>query len=269
MTLRTSKTVLQYMSDLHLERIHYEYTITPAAPVLILAGDIGCFCDYDKYRVFLTNVCNAYELVLLVAGNHEFYGSSREEGLEAAERLVHEPSMHGKLRVLNPGRVDIPESNVTVLGCTLHSRIRSDYTALTNDFEQIRNWSVKAHNEEHEKDLAWLKSRLRDIVENEPERQVVVVTHYAPMFKGISHPSHENSALARCFSSSALDEVQREVDMPSGGYWIFGHTHWNAQLKIGRWCVLSNQLCSNKARLSWWQRLTLYRPFDPQATISL
>ncbi|KAK5729360.1 hypothetical protein LTR17_011990 [Elasticomyces elasticus] len=211
MTLRTSKTTLQYMSDLHLERVHYEHSVTPAAPVLILAGDIGRFCDYDKYRDFLTNVCNAYERVLLVTGNHEFYGSSREEGLEAAERLVHEPSMHGKLRFLNRDRVDIPGSDVTVLGCTFHSHIIPDYTALTNDFEQIRNWSVKAHNEEHAKDLQWLKASLKDIVKDEPQRKVVVVTHYAPMFKGISHPSNENNALAQCFSSSALDEVRREA----------------------------------------------------------
>ncbi|KAK4895093.1 hypothetical protein LTR27_006699 [Elasticomyces elasticus] len=231
MTFRTSSTTLQYMSDLHLERVRYEHTVTPAAPVLILAGDIGRFCDYDKYREFLTNVCNAYELVLLVAGNHEFYGSSPEEGLEVAERLVNEPSMHGKLRLLNRGRVDIPGSNVTVLGCTLHSHISSDYTALTNDFEQIRNWSVQAHNEEHEKDLAWLKTSLKDIMEEEPKRNIVVVTHYAPLFQGVAHPMNENNALAQCFSSSALEEVRQEANMPSTSYWIFGHTHWNAQLK--------------------------------------
>ncbi|KAK4957888.1 hypothetical protein LTR10_004311 [Elasticomyces elasticus] len=199
MTLRTSKTVLH-------------------SPVLILAGDIGRFCDYDKYRDFLKIVCNAYELVLLVAGN-EF---SREEGLEVAERLVCEPSLQGKLRFLNRGRVDIPESNVTVLGCTLHSHISPDYTALTNDFERIKNWSVKAHNEEHAKDPQWLKASLKDIVKNEPQRKVVVVTHYAPLFQGVAHPMNENNALAQCFSSSALDEVRREVNMPSASSWIFG-----------------------------------------------
>ncbi|KAK5702126.1 hypothetical protein LTR97_004946 [Elasticomyces elasticus] len=218
----TSRMSLQYMSDLHLERIHYEHTVTPAGPVLILAGDIGRFCDYDKYRDFLTNVCNAYELVLLVAGNHEFYGSSREEGLEAAERLVCEPSMQGKLRFLNRGRVDIPESNVTVLGCTLQSHISLDYTALTNDFERIKNWSVKAHNDEHAKDLQWLKASLENVVKNEPQRKVVVVTHYAPMFKSVAHPLKENNALAQRFSSSALEEIRQEANMPSTSYWIFG-----------------------------------------------
>ncbi|KAK3639753.1 hypothetical protein LTR56_012330 [Elasticomyces elasticus] len=227
----TSKLSLQYMSDLQLERIHYEHTVTPAGPVLILAGDIGRFCDYDKYRDFLTNVCNAYELVLLIAGNHEFYGSSREEGLEAAARPVCELPMHGKLQFLNRGRADIPGSDVTVLGCTLHSHISPDYTALTNDFERIKNWSVKAHNEEHAKDLQWLKASLKDIVKNEPQRKVVVVTHYAPLFQSVAHPMNENNALAQCFSSSALEDVRREVNMPSASYWIFGHTHRNAQLK--------------------------------------
>lgn len=71
------------MSDLHIERIKYDFTITKAAPNLILAGDIGRFCDYDLFRDFPAKKCapGQFDLVLLVAGNHEFYGSSRESGL--------------------------------------------------------------------------------------------------------------------------------------------------------------------------------------------
>ncbi|KAK6409418.1 hypothetical protein LTR95_018314, partial [Oleoguttula sp. CCFEE 5521] len=45
------------MSDLHLERIDYKYEIVKAAPILILAGDIGRFCDYERYRDFLAEQC--------------------------------------------------------------------------------------------------------------------------------------------------------------------------------------------------------------------
>ena len=125
---------LQFMSGLHLERIKYDFTILKAAPILILAGDIGRFCDRDLYRAFVTKQREQFDMVLLTAGNHEFYRSSREEGLRAAQELVRDPSMHGKLHFLGRTRVDLPDSDVTILGCTLQSHIAPDCPKLTNDF---------------------------------------------------------------------------------------------------------------------------------------
>jgi hypothetical protein len=262
---------LQYMSDLHLERIKYDYSIPKVAPVLVLAGDIGRFCDYDAYFTFLAKQCEPgkFEAVLLVPGNHEFYGSSREEGLAAAERLVEEPLMHGKLLLLNRGRYDLPGSNTTILGCTLHSHIAGGYTKLTNDFARIQEWSVKNHNDEHQTDLAWLMQSLVELEQNEPGRRVVIVTHYAPLFDRVCHPKKENNAVSQCFSSNALDNIQRRGLISSKTYWISGHTHWNARLKRGRVVLLSNQLCNDEKDLTWWQRKRLLRPFNPKATISI
>nr|POE58661.1 uncharacterized protein CFP56_68336 [Quercus suber] len=260
---------IQYMSDLHLERIKYEHTITKAAPILVLAGDIGRFCDYEQYRDFLAKQCEPgrFEMVLLVAGNHEFYGSSRDAGLEAAQQLTEEPGMNGKLQFLNRSRVDLVESGVTLLGCTLHSRIAPDYTKLTNDFARIEGWSVKRHNAEHEKDLAWLKDQLLALGREEPKRRVIVVTHYAPMFDRVCHPRNENNAVSQCFSSDAFAELRQAGLLASVTHWIFGHTHWNFKLKRGNVTVLGNQLCNDSLHLTWWQKLRLYRPFDPEATI--
>lgn len=132
-----------------------------------------------------------FDSILLVLGNHEFYGSSREAGLAAAERLMNEPSMHGKLHLLNRRRFDVPGSNVTILGCTLHSHIADGYTRLTNDFQRIENWTVKRHNAEHRTDLAWLKQSLLDIRQDKSGRSVVVVTHYAPMFDRVPPKERE------------------------------------------------------------------------------
>lgn len=260
---------IQYMSDLHLERISYGFDIIKAAPILILAGDIGRFCDYDQYRDVLAKQCGPgrFDLVLLVAGNHEFYGSSREEGLGAAERLMDEPSMHMKLRFLNRGRVDLANSNVTVLGCTLHSRIAADYTKLTNDFARIKMWSVKSYNAEHERDLAWLKDSLLNLGQTEPKRQIIITTHYAPIFDRVCHPKNENNAVSQCFSSDAFDDVQRAGMTASITHWVFGHTHWNARLRRNKIRILSNQLCTDDKNLSWWQTKRLYRPFEPEGVI--
>ncbi|CZT17424.1 uncharacterized protein RCC_03258 [Ramularia collo-cygni] len=262
---------LQYMSDLHLERIKYDFTITKVAPILILAGDIGRFCDYDLYRDFLARQCapDQFDMVLLVAGNHEFYGSSRETGLAAAEKLTKEPSMHGKLQFLNRSRIDLPGSLTTILGCTLHSHIAAGYTKLTNDFARIKEWSVKSHNVEHETDLAWLKHSLLNLKQEDPQRRAIIITHYAPLFDRVSHPKNENNAVSQCFSSNALDSIQRAGLVPSlsSTHWIFGHTHWNVRLKRGNFVVLSNQLCNDDKNLTWYQKLRLFRPYNPSATI--
>ncbi|KAK5109343.1 hypothetical protein LTR62_007112 [Meristemomyces frigidus] len=255
------------MSDLHLERINYDYIIPKAAPILILAGDIGRFCDSERYRGFLSAQCDIVDLVLLVAGNHEFYGTSRSDGLHAAGRPVEEPSMHGRLRFLNRNRIDLPDSRVTVLGCTLQSNISDEYTKLTNDFARITTWSVKAHNEEHRRDVQWLKDSLSQLRQAEPDRKVVVVTHFAPMFKRVCHPLEENNVISQCFCSHALDQLRRSGDMKLVSCWVFGHTHWNAKFKVGHSAVMSNQLCNAKKTLSWWQRRTLFRSFNPQALI--
>ncbi|KAI4732040.1 hypothetical protein E4T49_00346 [Aureobasidium sp. EXF-10728] len=88
---------IQFMSDLHLERNGYNYDIPCSAPRLALVGDIGRFCDYDDYAGFLRTQCQRFDQVLLIAGNNEFYGSSRQAGLDAAKRLAQDPTLQGKL----------------------------------------------------------------------------------------------------------------------------------------------------------------------------
>ena len=192
------------MSDLHLERTKYTYEINRAAPTLLLGGDIGRFCDFDAYLAFIRRQCEKFDKVLLVAGNHEFYGSSRVDGLKAAEQLSLDPFLGGKLTFLSRTRVDLAETNVVVLGCTLQSYIAPDYLKLTNDFQYIKSWSVKKHNAEHELDVQWLRESLKDLATTKPRRRVVIITHYAPAFEKTCHPKNESNDVSQCFSSDTL-----------------------------------------------------------------
>lgn len=81
------------MSDLHLEvgQQYRRFYIIPRAPRLISAGDIGRLVDYDPFRDFLQSVCEQFIQVFLVLGNHEFFGVSRQQGLDLAKRMQQEP----------------------------------------------------------------------------------------------------------------------------------------------------------------------------------
>jgi predicted phosphodiesterase len=260
-------TKIQFMSDLHLERTNYDYDIPRAASHLALVGDIGRFCDYDDYAGFLRAQCQTFDQVFLVGGNNESYGSSRKEGLDAANRLMQDPSLQGKLMFLNRTRVDLAGSNVTVLGCTLHSHIKPDCAQLNKDFKSIRDWSVEDHNREHQLDVEWLRTSLGHIADTDPHKQVIILTHHAPSFKDTCHPMHEGNAVSQSFCSNTLEAFRTWKGHEQVSNWIFGHTHWNARFMCGNTTVQSNCLPNQPRNLTWWQRYLMYRPFDPRAVI--
>jgi Calcineurin-like phosphoesterase len=238
---------LQVVSDLHLEagRHYSDFNIPRSAPYLVLAGDIGRLLDYDDYLGFLRRHCARFEHVYLVLGNHEFYGRSREEGLEAAASLEAEPELHLKLTVMNRTRVDI-NSRVILLGCTLQSHIPSEsYSAVekrVNDFRQINNWTIDHHNAEHTLDIGWLRAQVQTIFHENPHRRIVIVTHHAPSLRNTCKPPQEENSWSSAFCTNILES---EIDSWLGSgcvrYWIFGHTHWCSEFRRGNMTVISNQ----------------------------
>ncbi|KAI1934490.1 hypothetical protein LOZ66_005958 [Ophidiomyces ophidiicola] len=236
----------QVLSDLHLE-VGAQYSgfhITPQAPYLILAGDIGRLADYDAFRDFLRSQCQQFRQVYLVLGNHEFFGVSRPEGLRLAAALQDEPELQGQLTIMNKKRVDLED--VSLLGCTLHSRVPPEAKEIVqhkiNDFRRIVDWSVEDHVAEHARDVKWLQDEILSIRNGEAgsKRKIVVVTHHAPLAKGTSRPSDEKNPWSSAFGTellgtkdkSPLDDVQ---------YWVFGHTHYSSELTCGQVKLVSNQ----------------------------
>ena len=228
------------MSDLHLEvnRQYGTFDIPVLAPVLLLAGDVGQLQHYDDYLSFLERQCRNFDLICLVLGNHEFYGTSRENGLRLARRLEQEASLRGRLRILSRDRVDILDK-VSILGCTLHSNIRDEnrtvIAAKVKDFVKIEGWTVQDHVEEHRKDVQWLRDELalEDLKEH-----VIVITHHAPLAKGCCEPQKEGSVLHDGFST---DIIGNHSDLSRADWWVFGHTHHTTELKQNGIHLVSNQ----------------------------
>lgn len=236
------------MSDLHLEvgQQYSNFEIVPRANRLVLAGDIGRLADYQPFRDFLCSVCQKFEQVFLILGNHEFFGISREEGLRLADKLQSDPELMGKLIVMNRKRVDLED--VTILGCTLHSHIPPEAEEIVrtkvNDFRRIVGWSVAKHSDEHAKDVKWLENEISLIRQIDSgsrlKRTIIIISHHAPLAKGTSKPSDEanpwNSAFATGLignkEKSCLDDVQ---------WWVFGHTHHCSELVCGGVNLVSNQ----------------------------
>ena len=160
-------------------------------------------------------------------------------------KLQAEPTMQSKLTVLYRKRVDISEE-VTLLGCTLNTHIPPDacdsVAAKMADFRMIKNWNVEHHNQEHALDVEWLKNEITSIQMHEPKRRVIVATHHAPSLKHTMNPLLENEPWRSALAAEILEsESENWSQAPCLRYWIFGHTHWNSETRIGKLVLCSNQ----------------------------
>lgn len=246
---RPRKTIRsQVMSDLHLEvgQQYGKFGIVPRASRLVLAGDIGRLADYQPFRDFLSSVCQKFEQVFLVSGNHEFFGVSREEGLQLADRLQSDPELAGKLVVMNWKRVDL--EHVTILGCTLHSHVPPEAEEVVrtkvNDFRRIVGWTVANHSEEHATDVKWLENEIALIRQNDSgsgqKRTIMVVSHHAPLIRGASKPSDEVNPWSSAFATGLIGNKERSR-LDDVQWWVFGHTHHCSELVCGQVELVSNQ----------------------------
>ncbi|KAL9107829.1 MAG: hypothetical protein Q9227_007344 [Pyrenula ochraceoflavens] len=233
----------QVLSDLHLEvgKQYSSFEIPVSARHLILAGDIGRLIDYDGYLQFLCRQVTAYDAVFLVLGNHEFYGLTYDEGIEKAKKLAAEPTLSEKVILMHRVRYDLPGSLVTILGCTMWSRVHEEVADIVrlkvNDFQKIQDWSVKRHNAVFNEELAWLQSQFKKIRTESPRRKIIVVTHHAPTVKKSSRPEHVNNSWTSAFATDILDRH----GLMDPDLWIFGHTHFTTAFKLGSTNLLSNQ----------------------------
>lgn len=233
---------IQILSDLHLENpsAYNVFDISPHAPYLALLGDIGVVVDAGLFTFIRTQLAQ-FQVVFFLLGNHEPWQSTwpkakaklsefsdsvkeRRKSADAAENPL------GEFVLLDRSRYDL-SPDVTILGCTLWSNISEEHKERLsfgiNDFYYISEWDVEEHIRRHRADLDWLNGEVAQIAESEPERKIVVLTHYSPVTTDARavHPKHSNSPLSSGF---ATDLSRQECWInPQVSLWAFGHTHYN------------------------------------------
>jgi hypothetical protein len=206
--------LIQFASDLHLEGLFGRKReapldiIIPSAKYLVLAGDI-CTLTPDviaQYFAWLSRIAEGFTRVFVLAGNHEYYGTSLAEGratlasvCASDPRIVH----------LDRTRIEL-EEGIVLLGCTLWSHIprhaESSVLGLLNDYRVIRPATGDLHSTprrfgcsaglaraihaelsaEHDADLGWLTDEIGRAAKR--GQRVIVATHHAPAAQGTSAP---------------------------------------------------------------------------------
>ncbi|KAF1940441.1 hypothetical protein EJ02DRAFT_406591 [Clathrospora elynae] len=243
------KTSFQILSDLHLdhESQYLTFYIPFAAPFLILAGNIGRLIDYEQYLSFLIRRCNLHEKVFLVLGALEFHGIGWMDGLKLAHKMEKDPMTKGRLEVLHETRFEVPGTNITLLGCTLWSKIPdADVAAVLRkmpEFDEengIKDWDIEKHNSEHKRDLKWLADEVKapnPSRNTTAERQLVVVTAFASEMEESLDPWQIDAPWASAYGTNLLHGPH----FGNVKLWISGSTGRTCEFKKGNTTIISNQ----------------------------
>jgi len=234
------------LSDLHRE--FWEVNITYySAAVVIISGDISC--PIRKSMDFLVSYANKLQKpVIAVLGNHDFYNSNIDEALLYAKGRTAESKY---LHLLENSSCVI--ENTRFIGCTLWSdfsfntggniSLQQDnaYLAQANisDFTVIKygksnhRFSAMKCMSLYQESIQYIESELQRAT----EEKIVIVTHFG-IDKLCSQPMHRNDPLQSYFVSNVQSIISRyNIDV-----WIYGHTHYSNDFKIGKTRVIGNHI---------------------------
>jgi predicted MPP superfamily phosphohydrolase len=195
---------IQIASDIHLElnsTCKDLPEIIPKAPILVLAGDIGIVSKqeyYEIYCAFLKEQSKQFEIVFVLAGNHEFYGGEYNQCIMLIEKACNTlPNVlfMNRTSYLYENKRD-KSDRVRVLGCTLWSNVPYDVASSVenclNDYRRIqindgnttRNLTVQDTNAMHDQDVEFLENEIEK-AEDQGEN-VCVLTHHGKYIQYIS-----------------------------------------------------------------------------------
>jgi predicted phosphodiesterase len=255
------------LSDLHIE---FGPLAVPQVDVdlVILAGDIHVGWASPAWAEDLAHRLDAP--VVLVAGNHEFYGAmrSRERDMERTIDAYRAASTASDGRLLFLERESVDVAGCTILGATLWTdfalfgadRVDEAMQAAANQMNDFRTiaWRrgtrfTPVHaKSEFDRATAFLEAEF-----TKPRRgPLIVVTHNGPSSRSV--PARFKDDLLSAAFSSHLDDL---VERSGAALWVHGHTHNSFDYEIGRTRVICNP--------RGYVGLELNRDFNPGLVIEI
>lgn len=226
----TAPKYIRYMSDLHIEKSPYDVVPLPedAETVLVLAGDIWDDIRFAKKPAWLADLASRFYHVIIVLGNHDYWGHSIDIAVARARWLIQQESL------LN---VDILDNNVVrlpglrFLGATLWTDCWMDplhvfnAAQVMNDYKYIRDQRFERRLRPEVVVQRSLETRRfitaeLDVVPTDGTR-TIVVTHHAPV-QTFLRTNRCDSALPYY-----VNRLEHLMDGSKVQLWIHGHTHEN------------------------------------------
>ena len=246
-----------YCSDLHLDfdgpssRV-FNHFPEHRSPFLILAGDIAevslltgpSTAMAQQVHRFFDWVNGAYEKVLFLMGNHEYYGGTLNGDVQLLRDSFAQRGLNN-IVVLENDTIEIDD--VVLFGCTLWTSCRNRNPVVMNavqnamaDYKQIGY--LNEHGEriritaEFTVDLHDASMRaLKDFLQLPTDKTRVVLTHHAPHIHSIEPCYRKHSA-----TDGFYEELFDLIDGSDIKVWVHGHTHYGSDYMLGNTRILAN-----------------------------
>lgn len=217
---------IRVLSDLHFEfmrdqgQAFVDGQDVEGIDVVILAGDI---CLADKIPQVMGMFCKRVPHVVALSGNHEHYGSTRENVLKQAELAMKQnPNLH----YLDKELVEI--DGVRFLGATMwFAKHPTAPKGGMTDFRVIHGGFTKWVYQESDAAVEFFRRELRE--------GDIAVTHHLPSYKSVA-PQYRGHPLNPFF----VREVDDIILEKKPAYWVHGHTHTSTSYTLGNTRVLCN-----------------------------
>jgi len=234
---------LRVLSDLHVEAAAFEPPRVEA-DLVVLAGDVH---NGELAPRWARAACPVDEIVM-VAGNHEFYGGEYEQTLArmrvaandaGVHLLENEAAVFGRARVLGctlwtdyrvfeaPGRAPSLPARAAM---DANRTLLADYWAIrVADGAGDRLFAPEDSAALHARSRQWLRRELA----RPWDGPTVVVTHHLPSWRSV-HP-HFAAWVSNAGFASELDDLVGLADL-----WVHGHTHTTHGYRVGGAQVVCN-----------------------------
>lgn len=217
---------IHVMSDIHFEHKRADDMIyflenlkkvqdKDPANLCILAGDI-CSVGYTggQWRQSMAQLCSAYEKVLYVPGNHEFYGNSFDDVADFFENMDKDPNFHN---LVNLDRLQgaYEYGGERFIGGTMwfeDKKYSNFQKRCLMDFSAIKDFEPEVYLLHRHFLKKWTAAR---------RHGDIIVTHHTPLPASIA-PYWAGSSINDFFMSDRTGDLY-EGNLPK--LWIHGHTH--------------------------------------------
>lgn len=253
----TPKLQIQIVSDLHAEFWEgkkVKFT-KPAAPILLLLGDICCcgsVADFELFKTCINAVLPEYEKVIFVPGNHEYYYTPTKP-----EKVPYEATMQGINEKLKAFANSLDDKKFVVLinktysisdyiliGSPLWSFIPEQNESYVeqnmNDYNYIYTWNIETKSAERLKaklitqifqhNLNYIKRQIKKC--QLEGKKAIVLTHHKPYLSPSYKPLNTIDA---AYESDLAHLFVEPVIL-----WAYGHTHTADNKKINGSLLYSN-----------------------------
>lgn len=252
---------LRFYSDMHLDFYVNPKRFNPKGlwypepleddkeTILVLAGDIWHAKKPFKYSNFswFSEIAKRFKYVLVVLGNHDFWGGSLPTEYENFKRYSKDLGIEN-LFLLQNSQLIIGDNKF--VGATLWTDFaNNDFSTLeqakssSNDLKYIRyidpNYRgvykrlLTKHMVEHHR--ASKNYIFENAFKDYPEQKLWVITHHPPSDVLVTDPhlTKDDYGLV----TNKLDDKIKESEID---YWIHGHNHQSGSAKVGNTLVMAN-----------------------------